>query len=110
MFAGHGLQFFKVNKTVTHVGVARPLFLDLETTPVSDGIKRIVNFINTNPKCTRKKLIEALAPTPKPAASALETPTPAAPAAKPRALRRRHPPNQPRCQRPNRRRNRRWCW
>jgi hypothetical protein len=64
MFAGLGLQFFKVNKTVTHVGVARPLFLDLETTPVSDGIKRIVNFINTNPKCTRRKMIEALAPSP----------------------------------------------
>jgi hypothetical protein len=81
MFAGHGLQFFKVNKTVTHVGVARPLFLDLETTPVSDGIRRIVQFINTNPKCTRKKLIEALAPTPKTAASASETHAPAAPAA-----------------------------
>ena len=83
-FAAHGLQFFKVNKTVTHVGVARPLFLDLETTPVSDGIKRIVNFINTNPKCTRKKLIEALAPTPKPAASAPVAPAPAAPAAEDR--------------------------
>jgi len=81
MFAGHGLQFFKVNKTVTHVGVARPLYLDLETTPVSDGIKRIVNFINTNPKCTRKKLVEALAPTPKTPASASEKPAPAAPAA-----------------------------
>jgi hypothetical protein len=84
MFAGHGLQFFKVNKTVTHVGVARPLFLDLETTPVSDGIRRIVQFINTNPKCTRKKLIETLAPTPKTAASASETPAPAAPAAEAR--------------------------
>jgi hypothetical protein len=84
MFAGHGLQFFKVNKTVTYVGVARPLFLDLETTPVSDGIKRIVNFINTNPRCTRKKLIEALAPTPKTAASASETPAPAAPVAEAR--------------------------
>jgi hypothetical protein len=83
-FASHGLQFFKVNKTVTHVGVARPLFLDLETTPVSDGIKRIVNFINTNPKCTRKKLIEALAPTPKLAASASAAPAPAAPAAEDR--------------------------
>jgi len=81
MFAGHGLQFFKVNKTVTHVGVARPLFLDLETTPVSDGIRRIVQFINANPRCTRKKLIETLAPTPKSAASASETPAPAAPAA-----------------------------
>jgi len=64
-FAHHGLQFFKVNKTVTHVSVARPQFLDLEATPVSENIKRIVEFINTHAKCTRKKLIEALAPTPK---------------------------------------------
>ncbi len=64
-FAHHGLQFFKVNKTVTHVSVARPQFLDLETTPVSENIKRIMEFINANAKCTRKKLIEALAPTPK---------------------------------------------
>jgi hypothetical protein len=65
-FASHGLQFFKVNKTVTHVSVARPQFLDLATTPVSENIRRIVEFINTNAKCTRKKLVEALAPTPKP--------------------------------------------
>jgi hypothetical protein len=65
-FASHGLQFFKVNKTVTHVSVARPQFLDLETTPVSENIKRIVEFINAHPKCTRRKLIEALAPTPQP--------------------------------------------
>ena len=64
-FAQHGLQFFKVNKTVTHVSVARPQFLDLETTPVSENIRRIVDFINANVKCTRRKLIEALAPTPK---------------------------------------------
>ncbi len=68
-FAEHGLHFFKVNKTVTHVSVARPLFLDLETTPVSDGIKKIVSYINEHPKCSRRKLIEALAPTPKPAAA-----------------------------------------
>ncbi len=66
-FAEHGLQFFKVNKTVTHVSVARPNYLDLETTPVSDGIRKIVEFINTNPKCSRRKLIESLAPSPKPA-------------------------------------------
>jgi hypothetical protein len=64
MFTGHGLQFFKVNKTVTHVGVARPQFLDLDTTPVSESIKSIIGFINTNPKCTRRKMIEALAPSP----------------------------------------------
>ena len=95
-FAQHGLQFFKVNKTVTHVSVARPQFLDIESNPVSDGIKRIVEFINANAKCTRKKLIEALAPTPpkptvipvvapapEPAAPKVEGETAAAPAATP---------------------------
>jgi hypothetical protein len=74
--AQHGLQFFKVNKTVTHVNVARPQYLDLETTPVSENIKRIVEFINANAKCTRKKLIEALAPTPKTAPVAKAEPIP----------------------------------
>jgi hypothetical protein len=64
-FAHYGLQFFKVNKTVTHVSVARPTFLDIQSTPVSENIKRIIEYINGNAKCTRKKLIEALAPTPK---------------------------------------------
>ncbi len=92
-FAQYGLQFFKVNKTVTHVSVARPTFLDLETTPVSENIKRIIEFINGNAKCTRRKLIEALAPTPKvakaPVAEVPVTPAPVAegeaatPAAKP---------------------------
>lgn len=61
-FAGLGLQFFKVNKTVTHVCVARPSFLDVQVTPVSNGILRIVEFINSAPQCTRKKLLDALAP------------------------------------------------
>ena len=63
-FAGHGLQFFKVNKTITHVCVARPHYLDLTLIPVSEGVKAIVDFINANPKCTRRKLVEALAPSP----------------------------------------------
>jgi hypothetical protein len=65
-FASLGLQFFKVNKTVTHVSVARPHFLDLEMTPVSEGVKRIVDFINAHTKTTRRKLMEALAPAPAP--------------------------------------------
>jgi hypothetical protein len=81
-FAQHGLQFFKVNKTVTHVSVARPTFLDLETTPVSENIRRIIEYINSNAKCTRKKLIEALAPSPKiaktPVAEIPVTPAPVA--------------------------------
>lgn len=72
-FASRGLQFFKVNKTVTHVAVARPHFLDLEATPVSEGVKRIVDFINATPKCTHKQLLKTLAPAP-------ATPVPVAPA------------------------------
>jgi hypothetical protein len=63
-FAGHGLQFFKVNKTITHVSVARPHFLDMEATPVSEQVRRIVQFIDATPRCTRRRLIETLAPTP----------------------------------------------
>ena len=80
-FASHGLQFFKVNKTVTHVAVARPQFLDLESTPVSESIRRIVEFINANARCTRKKLVEALAPTPKPTVIEVKPEEPAATAA-----------------------------
>jgi hypothetical protein len=64
-FASHGLQFFKRNKTAVHVSVARPQFLDLETTPVSENVKRIVEFVNLKPGCSRRKLMEALAPAPK---------------------------------------------
>jgi len=63
-FAAHGLHFFKVNKTVTHVAVARPQFLDLDASPVSESIKRIVTYINEHPKCSRRKMVETLAPAP----------------------------------------------
>ncbi len=71
-FAGYGLQFFKVNKTVTHVSVARPHFLDLEATPLSEGVQNIVNFINSHPRSTRRKLVEGLAPSPAPTALAAQ--------------------------------------
>jgi len=84
-FASRGLQFFKVNRTVTHVSVARPHFLDMEATPVSEGVRRIVEYVNANAKATRRKLIEALAPTLAsapvvPPAAAVPSPTPATPA------------------------------
>jgi hypothetical protein len=63
-FAARGLQFFKVNRTITHVAVARPHYLDMEATPVSDGVRKIVEFVNSHPKCTHKQLLEALAPAP----------------------------------------------
>src|ERR1017187_8036105 len=72
-FASYGLQFFKVHKTVTHVCVARPNYLDLETTPVSEGVKRIVEYIQANLKTTRRKIIEAFAPSAAPAAGEAST-------------------------------------
>lgn len=77
-FASHGLQFFKVNKTVTHVCIARPHYLDLAAAPVSEGVKKIVEFINSHPRCTRKTLVEALAPSPAPGSTPVATPPTAA--------------------------------
>jgi hypothetical protein len=86
-FASHGLQFFKVNKTITHVAVARPRYLDLEITPVSDGVRKIVELIHNQPGCTRRKLMDLLAPSapvapapaPAPAAEGQPAEPPAAP-------------------------------
>jgi hypothetical protein len=86
-FAKAGLAFFKVNKTITHVSVARPTFLDLEAEPVSDGVRRIIEFIAANARCTRRKLLDALAPAPvvEPVVEVAPTPVAegAAPAPKP---------------------------
>ena len=60
MFARQGLQFFKVNKTITHVSVARPKYLDMNETPVSEGVEKIVEFVEATPDCNRKKLFDAL--------------------------------------------------
>jgi hypothetical protein len=78
-FARHGLHFFKVNKSVTHVAVARPRYLDMETTPVSDSIRKIVQFIETHPKTSRRKLIQEFVPN-APAMAAASTATAQVPA------------------------------
>jgi hypothetical protein len=75
-FAARGLQFFKVNRTVTHVCVARPHYLDMEATPVSEGVKAIVDFINVHPRSTRRQLLDALAPAPPPPAVISVEPAP----------------------------------
>ena len=77
-FTRQGLQFFKVNKTVTHVSVSRPHYLNLEATPVSETVKKIVQFIDETPDCTRAKVMDALAPAP--AAPVSEDQAPEAPA------------------------------
>lgn len=62
-FAQAGLQFYKRDKTVVQVCVARPRYLDLESISVSVGVKKIIDFIESHPGSTRKRLIETLAPT-----------------------------------------------
>jgi hypothetical protein len=79
-FGAHGLQFFKVNRTITHVSVARPHYLDLETVPVSEGIRKIVGYINEHTRCTRRELVEALAPPREQAQAQPVATTPEAPA------------------------------
>ena len=74
-FASHGLHFFKVNKNMTHVSVARPRYLDRDAIAVSEGVKRIVDFIAATPRCTRRKIMDALVSTPK-AAPAIEAAPP----------------------------------
>ena len=78
-FSRHGLQFFKVNKTITHVSVARPTFLDMDATPVSPNLRKLIEFIDATPKCTRRKIYEVLAPAP--TVIAIPAPGEAAPAA-----------------------------
>ena len=74
--AGQGLHFFKVNRTVTHVCVARPHYLDLTTTSVSESVRKIVEYIDSHPHCTRRRLLDALAPSP-PASAQPAAPAPA---------------------------------
>jgi hypothetical protein len=71
-FASMGLQFFKRDKTVVHVAVARPHYLDVENSVVSETTKKIIEHINTNLGTNRKRLVETLAPSPAPAEAAVE--------------------------------------
>jgi len=79
-FAQAGLQFFKRDKSIVHVAVARPHHLDVEAQVVSDGVKRIIAFIEGKPNCTRRQLLDALAPLPATAAPAAEAAPAPAPA------------------------------
>jgi hypothetical protein len=75
-FGKDNLHFFKAHQNVTYVCVAKPRYLDVVATPVSDGICRILDFIKTHPRRTRIDLLKALAPE----QQAASTEQPAAPA------------------------------
>jgi len=49
----------------------------MEATPVSDGVRHIVEYINSKPRCSRRQLIETLAPSPAPTPKPIPVPTPA---------------------------------
>ncbi|MSU32232.1 MAG: hypothetical protein EXS25_06175 [Pedosphaera sp.] len=59
-FASQGLQFFKRDKTIVHVAIARPHHLDIETSMVSDTVRKIIVHINENPGSNRKRLLETI--------------------------------------------------
>lgn len=61
-FAAHTLQFFKVNKSVTHVCVSRPHYLDMDTTSVSENVKNIMGYVVAHPGCKRADIYKALVP------------------------------------------------
>ena len=63
-FQKSGLHFFKRDKTVVHVSIARPHYLDQTTQVVSDGVKRIVTHLEAHPNTNRRGLLDALAPLP----------------------------------------------
>jgi hypothetical protein len=82
-FASQGLQFFKRDKTIVHVAVARPHYLDIENSAVSETARKIVEFINTNAGTNRKRLVETLTPSVAPAEPATPAEGAAAPAVAP---------------------------
>ena len=61
-FAAHALQFFKINKTVTHVCISRPHYLDVESTSVSENVKKIMGYVATHPDCKRADIYKELVP------------------------------------------------
>jgi hypothetical protein len=52
-FASRGLHLFKAHGRVTYVTPARPRHLDVESTPVDDGIKGILEYLQAHPKAPR---------------------------------------------------------
>ena len=60
IFSSMGLQFFKKDKKVTHVAVAKPNYLDVEAEPVSEGVKKVIQFIESTTDCTRRQILENL--------------------------------------------------
>jgi hypothetical protein len=59
--ASKGLQIFKAHKNITYVSVARPHYLDRVTTPVSEGLSAILEYLEAHPSVSRADCRKALA-------------------------------------------------
>lgn len=82
--SGAGLRFHKSANRTTFVSAARPRHLNLEETPVSDSIRKILEAIRAKKSIRRGQLLDLLAPAPAAADGAAvnppESPAPADPA------------------------------
>lgn len=57
---GRGLQLFKSHKKIIHVSMARPRYLDRETTPIGENFRAILEYLEAHPNQRRDKQWSAL--------------------------------------------------
>lgn len=57
---GRGLQIFKSHKKIIHVSMARPRYLDRETTPIGESFRSILEYLEAHPNQRRDKQWSAL--------------------------------------------------
>lgn len=55
-----GLQIFKAHENITYVSLARPHYLDRETSPVADGVSAILTYLAEHPKQPRAEQWKAI--------------------------------------------------
>lgn len=55
-----GLQLFKSHKKIIHVSMARPRYLDRQTTPIGENFKAILEYLESHPNQRRDKQWTAL--------------------------------------------------
>jgi hypothetical protein len=58
--ASRGLQIFKAHENITYVSVARPRYLDRQSTPVAEGLSGILDYLEANSKTPRLEQWKAL--------------------------------------------------
>jgi len=57
---GRGLQLFKSHKKIINVSMARPRYLDRETTPIGENFRAILEYLEAHPNQRRDKQWTAL--------------------------------------------------